>query len=348
MNKTAISWTNRTWNPTHGCSKVSDGCKNCYAAELSLKRGWTKKPWTLQNETENVLLKPHKLSEPYGLKDPERIFVNSTSDAFHRVIPDWYRAVIFCIMLDLEHLIFQVLTKRAEETIDWHERFLVAIKSPEFIQFADEIKTQSVKKTLEKALDGAWDSPWGENVWMGTSVEDSRVLNRIDQLRQCKAKVRFVSAEPLLGPLGTDVNLEGIHWVIVGGESGLHMKEGHPRWMKQEWARELRDACLAQGVAFFYKQDSGIRTELRTALDHGDGMYYKWEQYPGTLAGPVPANKQGKPLDAAPSEMDRLYWVNRVFEQQQIARLSNAGIWMPNPPKSVDKTDPDLQQLSLL
>ena len=130
MQKSIISWTQQTWNPASGCSKVSDGCKHCYAAALSERYGWTTKPWTIQNEAENVVLKPHKLKEPYLLKEPTRVFVNSMSDQFHRAIPDWYRAAIFCVMLDLPQHTFQILTKRPEAAIDWHERFLEAVKTP--------------------------------------------------------------------------------------------------------------------------------------------------------------------------------------------------------------------------
>ena len=127
MNETIIRWTDSSWNPVSGCSKVSDGCRFCYAMTISLKFKQTSKPWTIQNEAENVVIKPHKLHEPYTLgTEPQRCFVNSMSDLFHRVIPDWYRAAVFCVMLDLPHIIFQTLTKRSDATIDWHERFLAA------------------------------------------------------------------------------------------------------------------------------------------------------------------------------------------------------------------------------
>src|SRR3990167_3044939 len=112
MQKTAISWTNVTWNPVHGCSKVSEGCRNCYAEALSLKRGWTKKPWTQPNAAENVMLKPAKLRDPYKIKDPSRIFVNSMSDLFHELIPDDYITRVFEVMNDLPRHTFQILTKR--------------------------------------------------------------------------------------------------------------------------------------------------------------------------------------------------------------------------------------------
>lgn len=287
MQKSAISWTTLSWNPISGCSRVSDGCKYCYAATLSARRGWTTKPWTIQNEADNVVMKPHKLKEPYLLKEPARIFTNSMSDMFHGVLPDWYIAAMFCVMLHNPQHTFQVLTKRPERTVDWHERFLAAQDDPAFIQFREDVKDKRVKA----ALSIHWPSPWTDHIWMGTSVEDARVLSRIDSLRASKAHVRFISAEPLIGPLG-QVDFSGIHWVIVGGESGSHMTPDNPRWMKQEWAREIKEQCVAQGVAFFYKQDSGLVTEQRTYLVEADGTRWKWEQYPGDLKPAVCLDKR--------------------------------------------------------
>jgi protein gp37 len=296
MQETIISWTKLTWNPVAGCSKVTDGCKFCYAAALSQRYGWTTKPWTIQNEEENVRLKPHKLFEPYKVKEPSRIFVNSMSDQFHRVIPDWYRAAIFCIMLDLPQHTFQVLTKRPEATIDWPEKFLAAIRTPEFRAFAQDAPDKRVKAALQKAINGQWESPWAPHIWMGTSVEDARVLHRIDSLRQNKAHVRFISAEPLIGAWGNKVELSGIHWVIVGGESGDHLTSpDNPRWLKMEWAREIKNLCVDQGVAYFFKQDSGIRTELRPYLIETDGSKWKWEQYPFDHKPPILLDANNKP-----------------------------------------------------
>lgn len=280
MNETNIAWTKHTWNAISGCSKVSDGCKFCYAATLSQKYGWTSKPWTLQNEDENVKMKPHKLHEPYKLpKEAARVFTNSMSDMFHRAIPNWYIAAMFCVMLDTPHLTYQILTKRPERAIDWDVRFLAAIQSDEFKAFRELVKDKRVKDALSRN----WESAWGDNIWMGTSVEDGRVLHRIESLRQSKAKTRFISAEPLLGAWG-NVDLTGIHWVIVGGESGQHMTANPDRWMKMEWAREIRDLCVAQDVAYFFKQDSGYRTELRPYLIEEDGSKWQWYQYPDDRA----------------------------------------------------------------
>lgn len=247
---TLISWTDETWNPTTGCSRVSDGCRYCYAEQLSLRFGWSKKPWTANNAKENIILHPERLRKPYAWKQPSRVFVNSMSDLFHELVPDEFIAKVFAVMNDTPQHTYQILTKRAERA-------------------------------------AAWPGPWTSNIWQGTSVEDRRVLPRVDALRRCAAQTRFLSCEPLLGPLEA-LDLTGIHWVIVGGESGAHMKRAdNPRWMRQEWARAIRDKCVATGAAFFFKQDSGVRTELRTWLVEEDGSRWTWHQYPGHLDSPI-------------------------------------------------------------
>lgn len=243
MNKSAISWTTVTWNPIHGCSRVSEGCRNCYAERLSLERGWTSVPWTGANASQNVMLKPAKLREPLKLKESSRIFVNSMSDLFHPLVPDDYIRQIFDIMNQCSQHVFQVLTKRPERAAQWTYG-------------------------------------WSPHIWMGTSVEDDRVKQRIDHLRQCAAHVRFISAEPLIAPLTTP-DLTGIHWLIVGGESGQNFRR-----MPHAWARTLRDACLEQGVAFFFKQSAAWRTELGTALRHEDGTFWSWQQFPDDRKAP--------------------------------------------------------------
>ncbi len=335
MQKTIISWTDKSWNPAHGCSRISEGCKFCYAETLSLRYGWTKKVWSIPNEAQNVQLKPKKLLEPYSEKEAVSIFVNSMSDLFHRTIPDCYRAAVFCVMLDQPRHTFQVLTKRPEKATDWDQRFQEALKHPEFIKLAQESKHH--RKWGQKALGGQWKSPWGENVWMGTSVENKRTVGRIDVLRQIPALRRFVSAEPLLGPLG-EIDLEGINQLLVGGESGAHMKKGNVRWMQIDWAREIKNQCLEQGAAFFYKQDSGHRTELRPYLVEEDGSKWKWEQYPGDLRPPLELDGEGQPLhnfdSTGKSEAECLSrarrWMRIAFKEKGFrsdnAALS-AGYW---------------------
>jgi len=240
MNQTIISWTDVTWNPTHGCSHVSEGCRNCYAERISRQKRLTSLPWTERNASHNVLLKPHKLREPYRLKTPARVFVNSMSDLFHPQIPDDYIAGVFAVMNDLPQHSFQVLTKRPERA-------------------------------------ATWPGPWSPNIWMGTSVEDRRSLHRLDALRGCPAAVRFISFEPLLEPIADDANfdLTGYQWAIVGGESGPGFRP-----MSHSWARAIKDRCLADQVAFFFKQSASYRNEKGIGLQDHDGVFYIWHQFP--------------------------------------------------------------------
>lgn len=246
---TLISWTDETWNPTTGCSRVSDGCRYCYAEALSLRFGWSKRPWTHNNSKENVVLHPERLNKPRTWKTPRRVFVNSMSDLFHEQVPDGYIAQVFEVMAELPQHTFQILTKRPERAAQWP-------------------------------------GPWLPHIWMGTSVEDRRVIHRIDHLRVCRAKTRFLSCEPLLGDLG-DIDLTGIHWVIVGGESGYHIPKHPERQMDHAWARRIRDQCIAASppIAFFFKQSSAVRTEYGTAMLEEDGSATTWHQFPSCING---------------------------------------------------------------
>lgn len=293
---TLIAWTHETWNPVSGCSHASAGCNHCYAETISLRFGWSKAAWTGRNAKENIVLKPHRLREPYKYKPGTRVFVNSMSDLFHPLVPDDYIAQIFKVMADLPHVTFQVLTKRPERA-------------------------------------ARWQGPWGSNVWMGTTVEDWRVIKRIDALRNSGAGVKFLSCEPLIGALGT-VNLAGIDWVIAGGESGMHLaaaekarKTGgdpmavNPRWMRMEWARDLRDQCVAQNVAYFYKQDSGIRTEMRPWLIEEDGSAWVIQQYPGHMIAPY----QIDPMATKPTDV-RLATQRLIFDQLEAPQVHQASL----------------------
>lgn len=182
MQPSNIAWTDQTWNPTHGCSRASAGCDNCYAERISRQYGHTEHEWTLEHADENVSERPEKLEEPYNVTEPSRIFVNSMSDLFHSHISDGYIRDVFAVMRNCPHHVFQILTKRPG-------------------------------RAAHMELD------WPPNVWMGTSVEDNRVTSRIDLLRECDADTLFISFEPLIGPVG-DVDLSGYDWAIVGGESG--------------------------------------------------------------------------------------------------------------------------------
>jgi protein gp37 len=298
MQKTAISWTQQSWNPTFSCSKVSDGCRFCYAETIALKYKQSEKPWTVPNEKENVQIKPHKLKEPYTLKEDSLVFMNSTSDAHHRVIPDWFRAAMWCVMLDLPQHQFQVLTKRADALPDWHERFLAAVRSKEFKDFAATPKLDKRVKAALLRAEADFPTPWGDNIWQGVSVEDARVIKRIDHLKACGAKIKFISAEPLLGSWG-DVDLRGIDQVLVGGESGTHLKEEQEkhRWIQMVWAREILAICLRDGVAYFFKQDSGYVTEQRPYLIEEDGSRWQWHQFPGDFRPPILVDAKSQPID---------------------------------------------------
>jgi protein gp37 len=206
----AIEWTEATWNPTVGCTKVSPGCDRCYAERIALRF-----PKTFPNRFE-LTLRPSALELPLHWRRPRTIFVNSMSDLFHVDVPDEYIAQVFDVMVRTPHHTYQVLTKRAQRLASLAARL-----------------------------------PWPKNVWMGVSVETPKYYWRIDCLRQAPARVRFISAEPLLAAL-PDINLDGIHWLIAGGES-----QPGARPARLEWFEHLRDQCLREGVPFFLKQLGG-------------------------------------------------------------------------------------------
>jgi protein gp37 len=210
----AIEWTDATWNPVTGCTKISPGCKYCYAERLALRLQRLGNP-RYANGFE-LTQQPDQIDLPLRWSRPRRIFVNSMSDLFHTDIPDEFIQSVFTTMETADWHNFQVLTKRAERLP------LIAPKLP-----------------------------WPGNVWLGVSVENADYTWRLDHLRKVPSAVRFVSIEPLLGPIAT-LNLEGIHWVIVGGESGPKHRKPNP-----EWVRHLRDFCVRAGVPFFFKQWGG-------------------------------------------------------------------------------------------
>ncbi|GAC1388064.1 MAG: phage Gp37/Gp68 family protein [Vulcanimicrobiaceae bacterium] len=214
-----IEWTDRTWNPTTGCTEVSPGCDHCYAKTFAER--WRGIPGHAFENGFDITLRPERLRQPLTWRKPQRVFVNSMSDLFHRNVPDGFIVDVFNAMGMAEQHIFQVLTKRPERM-----RRIV----PEACYFI-----------------GAEPYP---NVWLGVSVENNDYRWRIDMLRETPAAVRFLSCEPLIGPLDLRGKLDGIHWVIVGGESGHGARPMHP-----EWLSNIRDACQDAGVAFFFKQN---------------------------------------------------------------------------------------------
>ena len=218
--KSAIEWTDATWNPVTGCTKVSPGCKHCYAETFAER--WRGVPGHPYEQGFDLRLWPERLGLPLRWKSPRTIFVNSMSDLFHERVPDGFIRRVFEVMCEASHHTFQILTKRAERLAAWHALH------PEF-----------------------WFAP---NVWLGVSVEDRRYgVPRVSQLTGVSSSVRFLSVEPLLEDVGR-LSLEGIDWVIVGGESG-----SGARPMREEWVLSVRDQCLAAGVPFFFKQWGGVR-----------------------------------------------------------------------------------------
>ena len=218
-NKSNIEWTEMTWNPVTGCTKVSQGCKHCYAERMA-KRLTAMGAERYRNGF-SVTLHPDLIDIPRGWRLPRVVFVNSMSDLFHDDIPLAYIQRVFATMRDCPRHTFQVLTKRSERLAE-----------------------------LARHL------PWPENVWMGVSVEDARVLHRVADLQSVKAKVRFLSLEPLIGPLES-LPLDGIHWVIVGGESGPQARP-----MRKEWVKDILRQCRTAKVPFFFKQWGGTRKDL--------------------------------------------------------------------------------------
>jgi protein gp37 len=232
-----IEWTDSTWNPVTGCTKVSRGCDNCYAERLSERfRGIKGHPY---EQGFDLRLWPNRVSLPLTWKRPRLIFVNSMSDLFHKDIPKPFVSEVFDTMERADWHIFQVLTKRSSRLRGFvNERYSLA--------------------------------PTPCHIWLGVSIEDTTVLARIEHLRHTNATVRFLSIEPLLEPMGK-LDLSGIHWVIVGGESGPNCRP-----IRIEWVREIRDQCLEAGIPFFFKQWGGIRANSR-----GNQLEGRiWQQYP--------------------------------------------------------------------
>jgi protein gp37 len=247
----SIEWTDATWSPTTGCDRVSPGCDHCYALTLAAR---LKKMGSAKYQTDGdprtsgpgfgVAVHPDSLDLPLRWRKPRRIFVNSMSDLFHDKVPDEFIARVFATMWLAHEHTFQVLTKR-------HGRMRSLLSRPEFPRMVLAAAGVGPNWHPDKALGGGTLTPswWPlRNVWLGTSIESDQWAIRAHHLRQTPAAVRFVSTEPLLGPLPS-LDLTGIDWLIAGGESGPHARPMHP-----DWVRSLRDRCVAVGVSFFFKQ----------------------------------------------------------------------------------------------
>lgn len=228
-----IEWTDATWNPVRGCTKVSPGCKHCYAETFAERfRGVPGHPF---EQGFDLRLVESAIDLPLKWRSPRRIFVNSMSDLFHEDVPDLFIRRVFDVMRRASQHEFQVLTKRSERMA---------------------------------GVVAGLDVP--DNVWMGVSVENEKYVDRINDLREVRAAVRFLSVEPLLGPI-PQLDLRGIHWVIVGGESGPRARPMAPAWV-----RTIRDGCRREGVPFFFKQWGGVRKRLTGRLLDGR----TWDEMP--------------------------------------------------------------------
>jgi len=231
--KSAIEWTESTWNPVTGCTKISTGCKNCYAERMA-RRLQAMGQFNYRNGFEPTC-HPHVLDLPLHWNKPQMIFVNSMSDLFHKQVPKDFILKIFVTMNKTPQHTFQILTKRAKHLED-----------------------------LSSSLH------WSENIWMGVTVENSDYKERIDSLRRSGAHVKFLSLEPLLDDVGV-LNLEGIDWVIVGGESGPKARP-----IEASWVRNIQEQCKKQNVSFFFKQWGGINKKKNGRLLDGQ----TWDEMP--------------------------------------------------------------------
>ena len=240
-NGSAIEWTDATWNPITGCTKITAGCDNCYAERFSERfRGVKGHPF---ESGFDLTLRPGRIDQPLFWRRPRMIFVNSMSDIFHKDVPRTFIDRVFSTMEKADHHVFQILTKRS-----------------------------SLMRDYLRSRYGDGKAPG--HVWLGVSVENAGSSARIKHLQESPASVRFISAEPLIGPIGA-ADLSGIHWVIAGGESGPGARP-----MASEWAREVRDLCATQEVAFFFKQWGGSRP--KSGGRSLDGR--EWSELPARVA----------------------------------------------------------------
>ena len=245
-----IEWTDATWNPVRGCTKVSPGCKHCYAETFAERfRGVPGHPY---EEGFDLRLVPDKLLEPFNWRTPRLVFVNSMSDLFHDGVPDSYVELVASVMGAAEWHTYQVLTKRSERLLEL---------------------SRSVLAPVGRA----------QHIWWGVSVEDREYgLPRVEHLRKAPLRVRFLSIEPLLEDLGA-INLDGISWVIVGGESGHGA-----RYMREEWVLSIRDQCARAGVPFFFKQWGGVRKSETGRRLRGR----TYDEMPALLRGGMPGPRE--------------------------------------------------------
>ena len=283
--KSSIEWTQSTWNPTTGCDRTSPGCDHCYALTMARRLKAMGNP-KYQNDGDPATsgsgfgITEHRdqLALPHSWKAPRTIFVNSMSDLFHPKVTDAFIADVFQVMFDTPRHTYQVLTKRAQRLAE-----------------------------IAPSL------PWPDNVWVGVSVESDRYAFRANHLRKVPAAVRFISAEPLLGPLPS-LDLAGIDWLIAGGESGAGARPMHP-----DWIRDIRDRCIDANVAFFFKQwGAWAPNQDRGAVPVSlTGEFVDAAPKPAVPGVPVSMRRLGK--GSAGRRIDR-----RVWSQMPIARTEGA------------------------
>lgn len=279
-----IEWTTATWNPVTGCTKVSPGCDHSYAETFAER--WRGTPGHAYEQGFDLTLRPERLDWPLKQRKSLTIFVNSMSDLFHADVPEQYIRQVWAVMEEADQHTFQVLTKRAERM----ERMLGRWHS----------------------LDDGESWPVVPNVWLGVSVESPAYYSRIRHLRRTPAAVRFLSCEPLLAPL-PDLPLDGIDWVIVGGESGPGARPMHP-----DWVRDIRDQCVGAGVPFFFKQ-WGQWTPYRCASDHA-----VWITASGTVNACWAMVARG---EITPEDWDTIVVMSRARSKKRAGRLLDGRTW---------------------
>jgi len=234
-NSTKIEWTDSSWNPVTGCTKISPGCENCYAERMARRLKAMGQPNYANAFT--LTTHEHVIETPLKWSKPQMIFVCSMSDLFHKSVPFEFIEKVFDVMRRASHHRFQVLTKRSKRMMDMSRHL-----------------------------------PWADNIWLGVSVENDDYLHRIDHLRNTDAAVKFISFEPLIGPVD-ELNLRGIDWVIVGGESGPGARP-----MDESWVMAIRNRCTLDDIPFFFKQWGGVNKKKTGRLL--DGVV--WDEMPGT------------------------------------------------------------------
>ncbi len=245
--KTEIEWTDATWNPVTGCTKIGPGCDNCYACRFAER--WRGVPGHPYEQGFDLKMWPSRLEQPSRWKKPRMIFVNSMSDLFHKNVDREFIDLVFDAMEEANWHVYQVLTKRSS------------------------LMRSYVRKRYAGGMAPA-------HIWLGVSVEDAKRVNRIGHLKETPSEARFISFEPLLGPV-SEIDLRGIAWAIVGGESGPGARPMCP-----DWARQIRDCCQRDGVAFFFKQWGGVRPKSGgRLLDDREWNGFPWQIVPKSILG---------------------------------------------------------------